>query len=86
MYSAYKLNKQDDNMQPDVFLSQFWTSSLFRVWTWPACLFLKKPVRWSGIPISFRIFQFVVIRTVKGFSVVVEAEVDFFPGIHLLFL
>ena len=31
---------------------------------------------WSGIPIFLRIFQFVVIHTVKGFSVVNEAEVD----------
>ena len=44
-------------------------------------------VRWSGIPISLRIFQCVVIHTVKGFSVVIEAEVDFFfSGILLLFL
>ena len=35
---------------------------------------------WSGIPISFRIFQFVVIHTVKGFSIVNEAEVDVFSG------
>ena len=27
---------------------------------------------WSGIPISFRICQFVVIHTVKGFSIVNE--------------
>ena len=35
-------------------------------------------MRWCGIPISLRIFQFVVIHTVKGFSVVSEAEVDVF--------
>ena len=35
-------------------------------------------VRWSGIPIFLRIFQFVVIKTKKGFSVVNEAEVDVF--------
>ena len=29
---------------------------------------------WYGIFISLRIFQFVVIHTVKGFSVVNEAE------------
>ena len=42
----------------------------------------------SGL-ISFRIFQFVVIHTVKGFSVVNEAEVDLFIylfEIPLLFL
>ena len=32
-------------------------------------------MRWSGIPISLRIFQFVVIHIVKGFSIVNEAEV-----------
>ena len=37
-----------------------------------------RQVRWSGIPISLRIFQFVVIHTVKGFSVVNELEVDVF--------
>ena len=35
-----------------------------------------RQVRWSGLPISFRIFQFVVIHIVKGFSVVNKAEVD----------
>ena len=33
---------------------------------------------WSSIPISLRIFQFVVIYTVKGFSIVNEAEVYIF--------
>ena len=33
---------------------------------------------WSDIPISLRIFQFVVIYTVKGFSLINEAEIDFF--------
>ena len=35
-------------------------------------------VRWSGIPTFLRFSQFVVIHTVKGFSVVNEAEVDVF--------
>ena len=35
-------------------------------------------MRWPGILISLRIFQFVVIHTVKSFSVVNEAEVDIF--------
>ena len=37
--------------------------------SWPAYRFLKRHVRWSGIPISFRIFQFIVIHTVKGFGI-----------------
>jgi len=40
--------------------------------------FLRRQVRWSDIPVSFRIFQFVVIHTVKGFSGVNEAKVDVF--------
>ena len=33
---------------------------------------------WSGIPISFRIFQFIVIHTVKDFGIVNKAEIDVF--------
>ena len=32
--------------------------------------FLKRQVRWSGIPICFRIFQFIVIHTVNSFGIV----------------
>ena len=52
---------------------------------WLAYRFLRRQVKWSGIPVSFRIFQFVVIHTVKGFGVVNKAEVDFFFLIFLLF-
>ena len=34
-------------------------------------------MRWSGISIFLRILQFVVIHTVKGFSIISEAEVGF---------
>ena len=37
-----------------------------------------KQVKWSGIPISLRIFLFVVSYTVKGFGIVNESEVDVF--------
>ena len=37
-------------------------------------MFLRRQVRWSDIPNSFRISQFAVIHTVKGFSAVNEAE------------
>ena len=53
----------------------------------PAYKFLRRQVRWSGIPIPLRIFLFVVIHIVKGFSIINEAEVDvFFSGILLLSL
>ena len=41
--------------------------------------------RCSGITISGRIFQFVVIHIVKGFSIVSEAEVAVFSETFLLF-
>ena len=42
-------------------------------------------VRWSGIPISLKIFQFIVIYTVKGFGVVHKAEVDIFLELFCFF-
>ena len=42
-------------------------------------------VRWPGIPISLRIFRFVVLHTVRGFSIVNEAEVHVFLEISCLF-
>ena len=81
-YSAYKLNKQGDNIQP--WCTPFPISNQFVVpWlvltvaSWLAYRFLRRQVRFSGIT-SLRILQFVVIHTVKGFSIVNEAEVDFF--------
>ena len=40
--------------------------------------FFRRRVRWSDIPICWRIFKFVVIHTVRVFSRVNEAEVDVF--------
>ena len=83
MYSAYKLNKQGDNIQPWRTPFPIWNQSVvpcpaLTVASWPAYRFLKRQVRWSGISISFRIFQFLVIHTVKGFGIVNEAEIDVF--------
>ena len=62
MYSAYKLNKQGDNIQPWCTPFPIWNQSVvpcpvLTVASWPAYRFLKRQVRWSGIPISFRIFH-----------------------------
>ena len=62
MYSAYKLNKQGDNIQPWCTPFLIWNQSVvpcpvLTVASWPAYRFLKRQVRWSGIPISFRIFH-----------------------------
>ena len=43
----------------------------------PAQRFLSRHVRWSGISISKNFPQFIVIHTVKAFSIVNEAEVKF---------
>ena len=58
MYSAYKLNKQGDNIQPWHIHFTIWNQSavlypVLTVASWHAYRFLKRQVRWSGIPISF---------------------------------
>ena len=80
MCSAFKLNKQDDNKQPFSILNQLVVPyRVLTVSSWPSYRFLRRQVRWSGIPISLKSFpQFVVIHTVKGFSVVSKTEVDVF--------
>ena len=45
----------------------------------------QRQVRWSGIPISWKIFQFVVIYTVKGFGIVNKSEVDVFLELSCFF-
>ena len=62
MYYAYKLNKQGDNIQPWHTPFPIWNQSVvpcpvLTVASWTAYRFLKRQVRWSGIPISFRIFH-----------------------------
>ena len=52
---------------------------------WPAYRFLRRQVRWSSIPISWRIFQFVVIQTVKDIGLVNNAEVNFFLDFSCFF-
>ena len=62
MYSAYKLNKQGDNIQPWHTPFPIWNQSVvpclvLTVASWPANRFLKRQIRWSSIPFSFRIFH-----------------------------
>ena len=62
MYSAYKLNKQGDNIEPWRIPFPIWNKSIvpcpvLTVASWPTYRFLKRQVRWSGIPIFFRIFH-----------------------------
>ena len=68
MYSAYKLNKQCDNIQPCHTPFPIWNQSVvpcpvLTVASWPAYRFLRRQVRWSGIPISWRIFHSLLWST-----------------------
>ena len=90
IYSAYKLNKQGDSIQPWHPPFPIWNQStvpcpVLTVVSWPAYRFLRRQVRWSGIPISWRIFQFVVIHTIKCFGVDNKAEVDVFLELSCFF-
>ena len=68
MYSAYKLNKQGDNIQPCCSPFPIWNQSIvsclvLTVASWPAYRFLRSQVRWSGIPIPWRIFHSLLWST-----------------------
>ena len=68
MYSAYKWNKQGDNIHPWHTPFPTWNQSVvpcpvLTVASWPAYRFLKRQVRWSGIPISWRIFHSLLWST-----------------------
>ena len=90
MYSAYKLNKQGDNIQPWRTPFPIWNQSVvpcpaLTVASWPAYRFLKRQVRWSGIPLSKNFPQFIVIHTVKGCGIVNKAEIDVFLELSCFF-
>ena len=58
LYSACKLNKQGDNIQPWCTSSRIMNQSIVPcLASWLAYRFHKRQVRWSGIPISWRIFH-----------------------------
>ena len=79
------LNKQGGNIQTwcnsiPILNQTIFPYLVLTVASWPAYRFLRRLVKWSGIPISLRNFpKFVVLHTVKGFNVVSEAEIDIFP-------
>ena len=68
MYSAYELNTQGDNIQPWCTPFPIWNQSVvsrlvLTVASWPAYRFLRRQVRWSCIPISWRIFHSLLWST-----------------------
>ena len=89
---AYKLlNKEGDDIQPWHSPFSIWNQNvvpcpLLTVASWPAYRFLKRQVRWSSLPISFRIFHSLLWSTLKVFGIVNKAEVDVFSETLFLFL
>ena len=83
MYSAYKLNKQGDNIQPWSTPSPIWNQSVvpcpvLTVASWPVQISQEagQVVWYSHLFQNFP--QFIVIHTVKGFGIVNKAEIDVF--------
>ena len=73
VYSAYKLNKQGDSVQPWHTPFSIWSQSVvpcpvLTVASWPAYRFFKRQVRWSGVLISLRIFHSISIETVLNIA------------------
>jgi len=67
-YSEYQLNKQDDNIQPwhtpFPVLNWFVAPCLVRtVASSPSYIFPRSQVKWSGIPITLRIFHSLLWST-----------------------
>ena len=90
MYSAYKLNKQGDNIQPWCIPSPIWNQSIFlylvlTVASWSVFRFLRK--RWSGLVFpSLEEFSTVCCDAhSQRLCVANKAEVDVFSGTLLLF-
>ena len=88
MYSSYQLNKQPCDTPLPILIQSIVPCPVLTVALWLAYRFLRRQVRWSGtlglmdlVPKShlFGNFpQFVVIHTVKIFSIVNGAEVYVF--------
>ena len=77
MYSAYMLNKQGDNIQPwhtpfPILNQSIVPCPVLTVASWPAYRFLKRQVRWSGVPISFRIFHSLCVDHNKLWKILKE--------------
>ena len=81
IYSAYKWNKQGDNIQPWCPAFPIWNQSVIpcpvlTVAPWQISQEAGQVVWYSHLLKNFP--QFVVIHTIKGFGVISKAEVDVF--------
>ena len=84
IYSVCKSNKQGDNIQPwhipfPILNQSVIPCLILTVASWPAYRFFQETGKvWLVFPLFKNFPQFVVTQTVKGFSVVNEAEKTFF--------
>ena len=92
MYSAYKLNKQGDSIQPWRLRTPFLIRNqsvvscpVLTVASWSAYRFLRRQAVVWYFQLLKNFPQFVVIHTVKGFGIVNKAESDVFSGTLLPF-
>ena len=90
IHFSWKFKKQGDSMQscpaPLLILNKSITARpLLTLACWPEYRFLRSQVRWSGMHLFKNFPQFAVIHTIKDFSIVSEAEVDFFSFNSLAF-
>ena len=89
MYSAYKLSKHGDKIQPWCTSFPIWNHSVvpcpvLTVASWPAISQEAVQVVWYSH--RFQNFpQFIVTHTVKGFGIVNKAEKDAFLGLSCFF-
>ena len=90
MYSAYKLNKQGDNIQPWCTPFPIWKQSVvpcpvLTVASWSAYRFLHmgQVVGYSHLFQNFP--HFIMIHTVKGFGIINKVEIDVFLEISCFF-
>ena len=68
MYSAYKLNMQGNNIQPwctpfPILNLSIVSCLVLTIASWLAYRFLRRQVRWSDIPMSWRIFHSLLWST-----------------------
>ena len=91
MYFAYKLNKQGDNIQPWCTPFPIWNHVQNSSMSSSNCYFLtctqisQKAGQVVWYSRLFRIFQFVVFHTIKGFGIVNKIEIDVFLELSSFF-
>ena len=91
MYSVFKLNKQGHNKQPwcthfPILIQFAVPCPILSIASLPAYRFLRRQVRWSGIPFSLRIFHSLLWSTQSKPLAYQWSRSRCFSGIFLLFL